>query len=60
MEGINIELQENLGIQKSKKTFKQYDYYFHPDEDFKEDRNWGKQKNVVSKTISKPTNQLEI
>nr|WP_294871023.1 hypothetical protein [uncultured Pedobacter sp.] len=60
MERINIEPQEKLEIQKSGKTFKQHDYYFHPDEDFKEDRDWGKQKTVVSKTISKRTSQLEI
>lgn len=35
-------------------------YYFHADEDFREDWDWGKQKVVASKTISKPVNKLEI
>lgn len=35
-------------------------YYFHADEDFREDWDWGKKKVVASKTISKPVNKFEI
>jgi len=35
-------------------------YYFHSDEDFKEDFDWGKQKVIASKAISKPSNKFEI
>jgi len=35
-------------------------YYFHADEDFREDWDWGKSKVVASKAISKPVNKFEI
>ncbi|NQX54531.1 hypothetical protein HQN86_12980 [Pedobacter panaciterrae] len=34
-------------------------YYFHADEDFREDWDWGKQR-IVSKSISKSANKCEI
>ncbi len=36
------------------------DYYFHPDEDFREDWDWGKAKKIAGKALSKRTNQYEI
>jgi len=59
MESINIQLQENPVLGKPGKAFKQPDYYFHPDEDFKEDRDWGKQKTVAFKAISSPADNLK-
>jgi len=35
-------------------------YYFHADEDFREDWDWGKQKMIASKAITKSTNKFEI
>ncbi len=35
-------------------------YYFHADEDFREDRDWGKSKITASKAVSKPLNKFEI
>jgi hypothetical protein len=35
-------------------------YYFHPDEDFREDWDWGKRKEIASKAITKPKNQFEL
>lgn len=35
-------------------------YYFHADEDFREDWDWGKQKVIASKALSKSTNKFEI
>lgn len=35
-------------------------YYFHVDEDFREDWDWGKRKMIASKTISKPANKFEV
>ncbi|WP_316815134.1 hypothetical protein [Pedobacter nyackensis] len=35
-------------------------YYFHADEDFREDWDWGKSKVIASKAISKPANKFEI
>lgn len=35
-------------------------YYFHADEDFREDWDWGKKKVVVAKPILKPVNKFEI
>lgn len=35
-------------------------YYFHADEDFREDWDWGKAKVVAAKAVSKPVNKLEI
>lgn len=36
------------------------EYYFHADEDFREDRDWGKSRVIASKVISKPMNRFEI
>lgn len=35
-------------------------YYFHADEDFREDWDWGKAKVIASKTISRPGKKFEI
>ncbi|WP_316813708.1 hypothetical protein [Pedobacter heparinus] len=35
-------------------------YFFHADEDFREDRDWGKQRRIASKAISKSSNKFEI
>lgn len=35
-------------------------YYFHADEDFREDWDWGKTKITASKALSKPVNKFEI
>nr|WP_157247078.1 hypothetical protein [Pedobacter panaciterrae] len=35
-------------------------YYFHADEDFREDWDWGKQRRIASKSITKSTNKFEI
>lgn len=35
-------------------------YYFHADEDFREDRDWGKSKMIASKAISMRVNKFEI
>ena len=36
------------------------DYYFHADEDFREDWDWGKSKVIASRAVSKPANRFEI
>ncbi|WP_160292096.1 hypothetical protein [Pedobacter lusitanus] len=57
---------KNTGrINKQVKTNKQglkgaRGYYFHADEDFREDWDWGKSKMLASKAISKPVNKFEI
>lgn len=33
-------------------------YYFHADEDFREDWDWGKSKMIASKSISRPANKF--
>jgi hypothetical protein len=33
-------------------------YYFHADEDFREDWDWGKKKVAVAKAISKPASKV--
>lgn len=35
-------------------------HYFHADEDFREDWDWGKQKEIASKALSKSPNKYEI
>lgn len=35
-------------------------YYFHADEDFREDWDWGKKNTIASKAVSKPLNKFEI
>ncbi|NQX54541.1 hypothetical protein HQN86_13030 [Pedobacter panaciterrae] len=35
-------------------------YYFHADEDFREDWDWGKSKMIASRASSRPVNKLEI
>ncbi|WP_316811675.1 hypothetical protein [Pedobacter heparinus] len=35
-------------------------YYFHADEDFREDWDWGKSKMIASQAVSKPLNKFEI
>ncbi|MHA4893771.1 hypothetical protein ACXZ1K_03390 [Pedobacter sp. PWIIR3] len=35
-------------------------YYFHADEDFREDWGWGKSKTIASNVVSRPVNQFEI
>lgn len=35
-------------------------YYFHADEDFREDWDWGKKNVIASKAVSKPLNKFEI
>jgi hypothetical protein len=35
-------------------------YYFHADEDFREELDWGKSKMIASKAISRPVNKFEI
>jgi len=35
-------------------------YYFHADEDFREDWDWGKSKMIASRAPSKPGNKYEI
>lgn len=36
------------------------EYYFHADEDFREDWDWGKAKVIASKAVSKPGNRFKI
>ncbi|WP_449437065.1 hypothetical protein [Pedobacter steynii] len=36
------------------------EYYFHADEDFREDWDWGKSKLVTSRTLFKPGSKFEI
>lgn len=35
-------------------------YYFHADEDFREDWDWGKEKMTASKALTKRVNKFEI
>lgn len=43
-----------------RKVINKRGYYFHPDDDFREDLDWGKQKVLASKAISKRLNKFEI
>lgn len=41
---------------KAQRDFKRINYYFHPDEDFREDHSWGKTKSAEvlnSKSVKK-------
>jgi hypothetical protein len=51
---------KKMGLPGDGKIINKKGYYFHSDEDFKEDWDWGKQKVVASKAISKPSNKFEI
>ncbi|MBB5436411.1 hypothetical protein HDC92_000075 [Pedobacter sp. AK017] len=42
---------KNIGTSK----YGNRDYYFHADEDFREDRDWGKTKTTTVKALAKPT-----
>lgn len=45
---------------KKASTKKGKGYFFHSDEDFREDWDWGKAKVIASKAISRPANKFEI
>ncbi|WP_084291800.1 hypothetical protein [Pedobacter nyackensis] len=51
---------KKMRLPEDDKIINKKGYYFHSDEDFKEDFDWGKQKVIASKAISKPSNKFEI
>ena len=60
MKSFNSKPQEEAKLKSAIKLSNSPKYYFHPDEDFKEDWDWGKDKVTASKALSKRTNQFEI
>jgi hypothetical protein len=54
--------EKKAETQKSKRTDRfstSSNYYFHPDEDFKEDYEWGKDR-AISKTNSQNTGKIVL
>jgi hypothetical protein len=60
MKSFNVKQKENAKPKNDAKLTNGPRYYFHPDEDFKVDWDWGKDKTIASKAISRPANQFEI
>lgn len=52
---MEVKLNEKKAV-KANRGFKRRNYYFHPDEDFREDHTWGKTKSAEllnSKSVKK-------
>ena len=60
MKSFNVKQQRDARLKAAAKPTNGPKYYFHPDEDFKVDWDWGKNKTIASKALSKPANQFEI